>query len=88
MPPTTCIAYPTVDIHHQSDTFVTTEEPILTIIMAQRPQFCFVFLIISWSHHMASGILVPPPGIESMPPALEGKFSTSRPLGKSSLFLP
>ena len=86
MPPSTFIAYPTVDIHHQSDTFVTIEEPILTIIMAQSPQF---FLsVIFWPCHVASGILVPPPGTESMPLALEGEFSTSGLLGKSSLFLP
>ena len=32
---------------------------------------------------MAHGILVPRPGIESMSPALEGRFFTTGPLGKS-----
>ena len=37
---------------------------------------------------MASGILVPRPGIEPMPPASEGGFLTTEPPGKSwKLFL-
>ena len=32
---------------------------------------------------MACGILVPGPGIEPVPPALEGRFLTTEPPGKS-----
>ena len=36
---------------------------------------------------MACGILVPPPGIEPMSPALQGGFLTTGPLGKSLFFV-
>ena len=33
--------------------------------------FIYLFIFVSWPCHMAYGILVPPPGIEPVPPALE-----------------
>ena len=36
---------------------------------------------------VAHGILVPPPGIEPASPALEGRFLTTRPPGKSHIYI-
>ena len=47
--------------------------------------FFFFFLLFD---HEAYGILAPQLGMESAPPALEGKvFSTTEPTGKSPYFL-
>ena len=40
-----------------------------------------------WLHHIAHGILIPPPGIKFLPPALEALFLTTGPPGTSLWFL-
>ena len=47
--------------------------------MGNRPDFYFflsfkkLLIFISWPCHVACGILVPQPGIEPMPPEVEGQ---------------
>ena len=50
--------------------------------------FVFFFVFFLLFDHEAYGILAPQLGMESAPPALEGKvFSTTEPTGKSPYFL-
>ena len=46
-------------------------------------------LVVAWglSYSEECGILVPRPGIEPMSPALQGRFLTTGPPGKSSFYL-
>ena len=44
-----------------------------------------VFIIIIWPHHLACAILIPQPGIKSVPPAVEGQVLTAGPPGKSCM---
>ena len=44
--------------------------------------YCFCFMFCFFGHE-ACGILVPWPGVEPMPSALEGKVLTTEPPGKS-----
>ena len=46
------------------------------------PPFFFFFFYV-WSQLAACGMLVPQPGIEPVPPALEGRVLTTEPPGKS-----
>ena len=43
------------------------------------------FIIIIWPHHLACAILIPQPGIKSVPPAVEGQVLTAGPPGKSCM---
>ena len=45
--------------------------------------FLFILFFIFGPHLAACGALVPQPGIEFVPPALEGRVLTTRLLGKS-----
>ena len=44
--------------------------------------YIFFLSFIFWMCHSACGILVLPPGIEPMPPALEGEVLTTVPPGR------
>ena len=46
---------------------------------------CCVAVVVVWPRHMARGILVPLPGIQPMPPAVEAQSPTTGPPGKSPL---
>ena len=46
-----------------------------------------MFYVLAFFGHEARGILVPQPGIEPTPPALEGKILTTGPPGRSLSYM-
>ena len=46
-----------------------------------------LFYVLAFFGHEARGILVPQPGIEPTPPALEGKILTTGPPGRSLSYM-
>ena len=68
--------------------YLVLSRTILFLIFLVHLQCCIHVLYINfWPHPAACGISVPQPGIEPIPPALEGKILTSGPPGKSQTIL-